>query len=137
MAAVTFTLVQASGQHLTYAWSGDAAGTLAYPTLVTDAVTGPLRTALLALAGEVNSNGKAASALLSGATFTGALTSSVTSNIQCRLLTETRDLLGTADSVAGLTGVDSGAGNNPDLVLTPGAGLTGSLFLFYKHSIVQ
>lgn len=137
MAAVAFTLAQASGQHLTYAWSGDAAGTLSYTTLMTDAVTGPLRTALTAVASQCDTNGKATSALISGAAFTGVSGSSITTNIQCRMVTETRGLLAATTSVPGLTAVDSGAGNNPELVVTPGDTLTGTLFIVFRHSIVK
>jgi hypothetical protein len=132
MGAIAYTLVRATPHQLIYSYTGDAAGTLAYATMAADAsVTGPLKTALAALSGETDSNAKATAALLTGAPFAGAVTASITTNIQSQIVDST---LTTTKAGVGVTAVDNGAGNSPDIVLTPDAASTGHLFITHRWS---
>jgi hypothetical protein len=133
MAAVAFTKATATPNQLVYIWDGDANGTLAYATILADAVDGPLKAALAALDGECDSNTKAASALLIGAPFTGVSGKSITSNIQSSLVYQQS----TAAKYPGtLTAVDSGAGNDPNIVIGVEAQSAGILFITHRHSVI-
>jgi len=141
MAAIAYTKVTATTNQLVYAWTGDAAGTLSYATMLADALTATgtcLKSTLTAVGGQCDSNAKAVSALLTGEAFTGAGGSSITTNVQCSILyTATTSL----KTVPALTAVDDGGTNNPALTLTPDAGgggtASGLLYITLRHSIVQ
>lgn len=130
MAAVAFTLAVAAADQLVYSWTGDAAGTLTYATLVSNAVTGPLRTALLDIIGECNTDAKATAALITGAAFTGTSTTARQTWIQAAVLP-------VAAVGYGLAATDSGADNQPLLTLTPAANTGGFLYLTHIHSVVR
>lgn len=131
MAAIAFTKVLAAADQLVYSWLGDAAGTLTYATLVADAtVTGPLLTALQAITGECNTNGKATSALISGAAFSGTSGTTRQTWIQTIVLNQT-------PIATGLLATDSGGDNQPLLTLTPAADTNGMLFITHIHSVVR
>lgn len=132
MGAVAYTLVRATPHQLVYSFTGDGAGTLAYATFAANAVAGPLSTAIAACAGQCDSNAKATSALIYGASFVGAISAAaIITNIQTRI---TLTLTTTIKFTPGLTAVDDGGTNNPALVLTPEAASTGFLYITHRWS---
>jgi hypothetical protein len=133
LAANNFTLVRATPHQLIYSYDNQAGpGTLPIATLLADAVTGPLKTALTSSSGECNSDAKANAALITGAPFVGAITASVTTNIQSTV----QPLAFTAGKAPPcLTAVDSGGGNDPLLTLTSDtASQTGNIFITHRWS---
>lgn len=122
MAAVAFTKVATTQTSITYSWTGDAAGTLANTTLITDCEAGPLKSALQLQVGETDSNAKAEAAVLSGASYTGATGATKRSYVRSSLIWSTG-----ATALPLLTAVDSGAGNAADIVITVAAAGTGYL----------
>jgi len=134
MAAVAFTKFGATPHQLVYAWNGDADGTLPYATMVADAADGPLKQALVALDGECDSDLKASQGLISGTPFTGASGKSITSHIQSTLTY----VFSTAAKYPGFVkAVDSGGGNDPDIVIGAEAASEGFLFITFRHSTIQ
>jgi len=127
MAAIAYTLVRATPYRLIYSWTGDAAGTLLNTTIMTDAVAGPLKTALTLALLECDSAAKATAAIITGASFVGAVTATVITSVQTVVVYQT---LTTAKAPPALTAADSGAANAADLVLTPdGSAAAGWLFI--------
>lgn len=133
MGVINATKVKATANELIYTFTGAGAdtGTIAYATLVADAVTGPLKVALQSVDAQCDSNAKAISALVTGEAFTGAGGSSITTNIEVKLVAAT----GTA--IPYVTAADSGAGNDPDYNFgTAGVGQCW-LYIRHAHSIIQ
>jgi len=141
MATITATKVAATQNELVYTFTGAGAdtGAITYATLVADAaaVTAAgainLKTILIALSGQTDSNAKAISALITGEAFTGAGTGTptITTNIEVKLVAST----GTAIPFA--IAVDDGSTNNPALNFgTAGAGQCW-LYIKHVHSNVQ
>lgn len=131
MAGNTFTLVRATAHQMIYSYDNQAGpGTLAIATLSADAVTGPLKTALAAVTGQCDSNAKATAAMITGASFVGAVSgAAIISNIQCRVVPDT---FSAGKAPPCLTAVDSGADNSPLLTLTSDtASATG--YIFVQH----
>ena len=131
MAAVAFTLAVAAADQLVYSWTGDAAGTLTYATLVSNAVTGPLKTALQAITGECNTDAKATAALVTGASFTGTNGTARQTWIQASVLSVAAVGYGLAATE------DPGVNDQPLLTLTPAASTGGFLYLTHIHSVVR
>lgn len=134
MAVITATKVKSTSNELIYTFTGTGAdtGTITYATLVADAVTGsPMKTILSSLAGQCDSNAKAISALITGEAFTGASGSTLTTDIEVKLVA------GTAAAIPFVTAADDGATNNP--ALNFGTTGIGQCWLYVKHvhSIVQ
>lgn len=133
MAAVAFTKVRAKPNRLVYTWTGDAAGDLAFATLLADAVAGPLKTQLAAVAGQCDSDAKATAALLTGASFTGAVSgAAIETNCRSSVVWQTG-----ATAIPLLTAADDGAGNNPKLTITVAAAGTGILVVEFDHSLIR
>lgn len=130
MAAIAYTFVRATPYQLIYSWTGDAAGTLAYSVYSAQTVSGPLKVAIDALNAETDSAAKATAAVITGAPFVGAVTASVTSNIQTTTIV---NLIAAGFAPPELTAADSGAGNTPDIVLTPDAGATEGFIFITKR----
>jgi hypothetical protein len=138
MAVIPATKVAATTNELTYTFTGTGAdtGTITYASLVADAATGTsgtstLRTVLQSLGGQCDSNAKAISALITGEAFTGVSGSSITTNIEVKLVSAT----GTA--IPSVTAADDGATNNPQITFaTAGVGQCW-LYITRVHSIVQ
>ena len=134
MAAVAFTLAAATPNQLVYNWTGDADGTLAFGTMLADAVDGPLKAALASVDGECNSNTKASQALLIGSPFVGVSTKTRETSIQSTLLYQQS----TAAKYPGtLVAVDSGGNNDPDLTIGVEAASEGFLFITHRHSLIK
>lgn len=131
MTTNTFVLENSTPHKLIYSWDDEAGpGTLTLATLLSDAVAGPLKDKLTALDGECNSDPKATAALLTGATFTGAISAGpITSKIQSRVVI-TAFTAGKAPPA--LTCVDSGGGNDPLLTLTSDTA-AGTGLLIIEH----
>lgn len=138
MAAGTITLVSANPNRLCYSFAftaGQTVATLAFTTYaLVDAVTGPLKTALLQAQGQCTTNAKAISAVISGESFVGGgpNTPTVVTRINSNLVT-TAQLTATAAPV--VSAVDSGAGDSPDITVTADNAAMGTAtgFLFIVH----
>lgn len=144
MSAIAFTLVRKTPHQLIYSFDGDAAGTLDYATMLADALAGrtsgqtdsPLHAALVAAGAQCTSDAKATSALITGETFVGGgvATPSITTNINSRVQQATATA---SKAPVGLTAVDSGGGNDPNVVLTPDGAATGWLYIEQRMSVVR
>jgi hypothetical protein len=136
MAAYTFTKLLATPCKLVYLVSGTATATLAYSVYEADCVAGPLKAMLDSnlVAAVCNTNAKARSAVITGEGI--AANQATPTFIQTRLQT----MVGvTANGPIGVDAVDSGAGDNPDIVLTAAdAGATTAyLEITIAHSIIR
>jgi len=134
MAAVAFTKVVADPNTLAYTWTGDADGTLAFSTILDDAVPGPLKTALQSVDGECDSHAKAVAALVTGAAFIGLTGAALRSYIQADLVVTSST---TAKAAPALLAEDDGATNDPQATVKVDDAATGVLRFEHKHSFIR
>lgn len=133
MGAIAFTLLGKTQNRLVYFFTGDAAGTLTYATWLADAIAGSdLAVAATALGGTCDSDAKAGLAI-AGLAADG--TSPSKGGICAQITSYT--LVTTAKAPVTVQGKDSGAGNNPDILLTPDASTNGILTIIHAHTIVN
>lgn len=130
MAAIAYTLVRSTPHQIVYSWTGDLAGDLTYATLTADAVNGPLKTALVAVAGLTDTNAKATACLVTGSFAVAALSSGF-SDIETSVVYE---VVPAGEAAAGLTAT-AGVGNSPQLTLTPETSVTsGWIYVTHRWS---
>lgn len=137
--AVTFNLLSTAPDELVYTVASTAGapdtGTLPYATLLADAPTGsPLKTALASVDGQCGaaSNAGAIAALITGAGFTGTGTGTPALRTYIQSWVQATTAINT-----GVTAVDSGANDDPDLVVSTANSFTGYLRVSLRHSIIR
>ena len=132
--AVTFTKLRSSANNLVYSYTTAAGapdtGTLAFSTILADAFTGPLATALAAVNGQTDSNAKAVAAMITGAAFTSKSGPVVTSFIQTAIAPSDAIL-------SGVAAVDSGGSDSPDILVSVANTTSGTLRIAYNYSVIR